>query len=198
MYFYSSWVTKNNKNNKNKQKNLKFYIKKYTEAGEGLAIIPNWTIDSVNLYKNAKQVINLCKEEALTFSFVIEIFCKNFQTVRFCFDDIEPAKLLRFQLGRACFSLKQRDCFAFMNKSYLTSDTIDGWKVYSLDREFCRMQLDKNEWRVSSINKNYTICESYPPRVIVPALIGDKSEFLFKYLKERKKPKARKFSLDKK
>ena len=134
-------------------------------------------MDSVTLFKNAKQKIAICDEESLTFSYVIEIFCKQLQHIRFCFDDISTASIFRFQLHRTCFSQIERDCFAFMNQSFMDpADIADGWKLFSLDREYVRMNLDSARWRITTVNSDYSLCESYPTRFIVPCSITDQSK----------------------
>lgn len=61
----------------------------------------------------------------------------------------------------------------------------DGWLIYDIFKEFCRQKLEyfstpKNKnlgtakFRISSINKEYKFCGSYPAYIIIPANITDK------------------------
>lgn len=49
-----------------------------------------------------------------------------------------------------------------------------GWSVYDPMREWRRQGVDKNRnWRVSTVNKDYTFSETYPATMAVPSLISD-------------------------
>nr|XP_054761888.1 myotubularin-related protein 9-like isoform X2 [Lytechinus pictus] len=47
----------------------------------------------------------------------------------------------------------------------------DGWHAFLPENEFARLASD--DWRISYVNKNFQICPSYPPAVIVPKSIDD-------------------------
>ncbi len=68
----------------------------------------------------------------------------------------------------------------------------DGWTAFSVESEFSRLQAISDEWRISDVNKNFTVfillfyflyiyikcfviqvCESYPERLVVPKSITD-------------------------
>jgi Myotubularin-like phosphatase domain len=44
---------------------------------------------------------------------------------------------------------------------------------YDARREFSRLSLDDNVWRVSEANINYALCATYPRRIVVPASLDD-------------------------
>ena len=54
---------------------------------------------------------------------------------------------------------------------------IDGWKLYDAWNEFKRQNvpLDMESFRVSQLNKNYKLCETYPSFIIVPSTVDDSS-----------------------
>ncbi|KAJ6661222.1 hypothetical protein lerEdw1_015359 [Lerista edwardsae] len=51
----------------------------------------------------------------------------------------------------------------------------DGWHSFLPEREFELLSSVTNEWRLSYVNKDFSICPSYPPIVTVPKSIDDES-----------------------
>ncbi|CAD7948110.1 unnamed protein product [Amoebophrya sp. A120] len=57
--------------------------------------------------------------------------------------------------------------------------TKDGWHLYDPLAEYGRMGIDMTEgpgdspWRLSSVNKSYQLCESYPQWLVVPKRVSD-------------------------
>ncbi|OXA56682.1 myotubularin-related protein 9 isoform X2 [Folsomia candida] len=50
----------------------------------------------------------------------------------------------------------------------------DGWTAFSTEAEFSKLILQsENEWRISHINRDYSVCKSYPKTVVVPKSIPD-------------------------
>ena len=50
-----------------------------------------------------------------------------------------------------------------------------GWDLYSFDQQVDRMKLDLTAglWRLSNVNKDWTLCDSMPECLIVPAAVSD-------------------------
>ncbi|NWS37691.1 MTMR9 protein, partial [Probosciger aterrimus] len=51
----------------------------------------------------------------------------------------------------------------------------DGWRSFLPDQEFELLSSVTDEWRLSCINKDFSVCPSYPPVVIVPKSIDDEA-----------------------
>ncbi|XP_064304337.1 myotubularin-related protein 9 isoform X3 [Phalacrocorax carbo] len=51
----------------------------------------------------------------------------------------------------------------------------DGWRSFLPDQEFELLSSMTDEWRLSCINKEFSVCSSYPPVVIVPKSIDDEA-----------------------
>ncbi|NXH10381.1 MTMR9 protein, partial [Bucco capensis] len=51
----------------------------------------------------------------------------------------------------------------------------DGWRAFLPDQEFELLTALTDEWRLSSINKEFSVCPSYPAVVIVPKSIDDEA-----------------------
>nr|DBA25482.1 TPA: hypothetical protein GDO54_009862 [Pyxicephalus adspersus] len=53
--------------------------------------------------------------------------------------------------------------------------TEDGWHAFLPDQEFELLSLETEDWRLSHVNRDFSVCQSYPPIVIVPKSIDDES-----------------------
>ncbi|NWX18838.1 MTMR9 protein, partial [Aegotheles bennettii] len=51
----------------------------------------------------------------------------------------------------------------------------DGWRAFLPEQEFELLSSVTDEWRLSCINKEFSVCSSYPPVVIVPKSIDDEA-----------------------
>ncbi|NXE96126.1 MTMR9 protein, partial [Menura novaehollandiae] len=51
----------------------------------------------------------------------------------------------------------------------------DGWCSFLLEQEFEFLSSMTNEWRLSCVNKEFSVCPSYPPVVIVPKSVDDEA-----------------------
>ncbi|NXD85530.1 MTMR9 protein, partial [Halcyon senegalensis] len=51
----------------------------------------------------------------------------------------------------------------------------DGWRSFLPDQEFELLSSVTDDWRLSCINKEFSVCPSYPPVVIVPKSIDDEA-----------------------
>ncbi len=48
------------------------------------------------------------------------------------------------------------------------------WSSYSVEAEFEKtFGQGSTEWRVSDVNKNYAVCQTYPSKVVVPSKVDD-------------------------
>ncbi|KAF3423443.1 hypothetical protein E2986_07493 [Frieseomelitta varia] len=69
--------------------------------------------------------------------------------------------------------------YPFFNRPQATNNTIiqieDGWTAFTPVSEWSRLLTAyADEWRISYLNKDYKVCNSYPSAVIVPRQIEDK------------------------
>ncbi|XP_042688881.1 myotubularin-related protein 9-like [Centrocercus urophasianus] len=51
----------------------------------------------------------------------------------------------------------------------------DGWSAFLPEKEFEVLMSVTDQWRLSYINKDFSICPSYPPVVVVPKSISDET-----------------------
>ena len=92
--------------------------------------------------------------------------------------------------GGSCHKLQKRNAFAFRYKPSVSKNVeiVPGWANMDLDDEYERLGLTKKKgggdilgslagtshpWRMSDANSGYSLCPTYPSKIIVPRAIGD-------------------------
>ncbi|CAG8640883.1 19585_t:CDS:2, partial [Racocetra persica] len=70
-------------------------------------------------------------------------------------------------------SISQVYAFDYIPEKEFSSS--DGWSIYDVYQEYSRMgvSITTVSWRFSSVNRDYTFCETYPHTLVVPAKISD-------------------------
>ncbi|XP_015263575.1 PREDICTED: myotubularin-related protein 9-like [Gekko japonicus] len=51
----------------------------------------------------------------------------------------------------------------------------NGWQLYPLEKYYQKIASDTGTWRLSSVNKDFAVCPSYPQVVMVPAAVDDRA-----------------------
>jgi hypothetical protein len=82
---------------------------------------------------------------------------------------------LYIALNEICFP-KNLSAYSILALSYNnTSKGLNGWMIYNIEKEFQRQGLDfeseKSKFILSNINEEYSICPSYPSKLIIPRYI---------------------------
>ncbi|KAJ5078849.1 myotubularin-related protein [Anaeramoeba ignava] len=101
------------------------------------------------------------------FSYGFEIFHKEFRTTKFYLPyQRQNYKSFLDTLSSVAFPGNIENTFAWIHKN---EEKIDfGWEIYQIEKEFSRMKLSPQHWQVSYINKNYSLCPSYPKILVFP------------------------------
>ncbi|XP_064636835.1 myotubularin-related protein 2-like isoform X2 [Lineus longissimus] len=105
-------------------------------------------------------------------SYGIEIFCKDMRNLRFAHKQENHSRRQVFEkLTQYAFPITNKvPMFAFEFKEEYEEN---GWSVYDPIKEFKRMGLPNESWRVSRANENYEVCDTYPAIVAVPGATTD-------------------------
>ncbi len=54
------------------------------------------------------------------------------------------------------------------------SSPVDGWNLYNAERDYTRLGLlGTKDYRLVTINKDFSLCPSYPPTFITPSSMTD-------------------------
>uniref|UniRef100_A0A8C0SU48 phosphatidylinositol-3,5-bisphosphate 3-phosphatase n=1 Tax=Canis lupus familiaris TaxID=9615 RepID=A0A8C0SU48_CANLF len=102
----------------------------------------------------------------------IEIVCKDMRNLRLAYKQEEQSKLGIFEnLNKHAFPLSNgQTLFAF---SYKEKFPVNGWKVYDPVSEYKRQGLPNESWKISKVNSNYELCDTYPAVIVVPTSVKD-------------------------
>lgn len=68
---------------------------------------------------------------------------------------------------------KIKDLYAFSYKQVKIEQGFNGWEIYNVKREFERQGVDFDKWRLTDLNKDYSLCDTYPRKLIVPVNVSD-------------------------
>ncbi|KAH9526993.1 complexed with cef1p [Dermatophagoides farinae] len=100
--------------------------------------------------------------------------CKHFLCITFVIPkekeahDIYQSLIQLSQPNR----IEQLYCFHYTaSNEFFTID--DGWNKISLEKEYERMGCPNNNWKLSTLNKNYELCKTYPQCLFLPSTADD-------------------------
>uniref|UniRef100_A0A8C2PPX0 Myotubularin n=1 Tax=Cyprinus carpio TaxID=7962 RepID=A0A8C2PPX0_CYPCA len=100
-------------------------------------------------------------------SYGLEITCKDMRNLRFALKQEGHSRRDIFEIiFKYAFPLSHgMQLFAFLSQEKYEEN---GWNVYEAMEEYRRQVLPNSEWRVTFINKNYELCDTYPTILVVP------------------------------
>lgn len=116
----------------------------------------------------------------------IRIRCRDFSFVTFNIPDGDAARdAFDFIKARTCKLGTVEKLYAFHHKPLRHEKEIDGWHFYDPKAEFRRQgiseKLPDKGWRITTINNDYSFCDTYPSFLVVPSKISDN---VLKYARE--------------
>jgi hypothetical protein len=106
----------------------------------------------------------------------LEVFCKDIRTLRFAHkQETHGRRGMYDRLQIVSFPVSYgKNPFAYNFKQSYPSN---GWEVYNPEEELARLSVggENVPWRVSHVNKEYGMCETYPPFLGVPTTVSDEA-----------------------
>ncbi|XP_057319209.1 myotubularin-related protein 3 isoform X1 [Microplitis mediator] len=131
--------------------------------------------------------------------FFLHISCKDARSVSCAFSTNEHCLEWFKRLHKVTYSRKSIEeifCFAYYawsveeGRDYLRLGKDNNSYIASFNSEVERLKFNLHgTWRITQINKDYQICSSYPPELLVPACISDKQlELVAKFRSSRRIP----------
>lgn len=105
-------------------------------------------------------------------SYGIELFCKDMRNLRFGHKQENHSRRNVFEkLQQYAFPLSHKlPMFAF---EYTETFPENGWNIHEPIAELKRMGVPNDMWKISRINENYEICDSYPTVLAIPSQVTD-------------------------
>lgn len=104
-------------------------------------------------------------------SYRIDILCKDMRNLRFAHKQENHSR-------RQVFEKIQLYSFPITNKQPLFAYSLkeeyeeNGWRVYDPVADYKRQGIP-NTWRISRVNENYELCDTYPSLLVVPKNASD-------------------------
>lgn len=105
-------------------------------------------------------------------SYGIEITCKDVRNYRFAHSRENHSRRDVFEkLQQYAFpSNNKLSLFAF---SYKEKYPVNGWQVYEPIAEYQRLGSITETWKITKINENYELCDTYPAILVVPSAASE-------------------------
>uniref|UniRef100_A0A3B4A359 Myotubularin phosphatase domain-containing protein n=1 Tax=Periophthalmus magnuspinnatus TaxID=409849 RepID=A0A3B4A359_9GOBI len=122
--------------------------------------------------QNCSQVLLLLRNiDAIEKSGTITIKCKDLRVIQIDIPGMEQC----LNIARSIETLSNLDSVPEMYPFFYrpSNQSLDGQWGLSTPEQFFRET--KGLWRLSTVNKDYSVCPSYPPLVIVPKSIDDET-----------------------
>lgn len=108
---------------------------------------------------------------------VIHLMCKDMRELRFTLTDSSKAQSFYDNLKAYTFpSLSKLPLFAYVHGAKCIENNIcttDGWDIYNPEEEFHRQNIATNGWKITKINVDYRLCDTYPAVLAVPLEVTD-------------------------
>ncbi|XP_057314878.1 myotubularin-related protein 2-like [Hydractinia symbiolongicarpus] len=161
------------------------YLCPYTGRIVGTLYITNYKLHFVSSEDNGAYTVNsplgnLNKIEKVGSSakqkqdsvYGLEMLCKDMRNLKFALKhENNPRRKIFDAIQNYAFPISNgRSYFAF---EYQEEFRMNGWEIYDAAKEMSRMGLPTDCWRITELNKDYRLCDTYPAVLAVPSSIGD-------------------------
>jgi len=101
----------------------------------------------------------------------IELVCKDMRNLKFALKHNNPRRKIFDAIQNYSFPISNgRSFFAF---EYQDEFRMNGWDVYDASKEMIRLGLPTDCWRLTELNNDYRLCDTYPAVLAVPSSISD-------------------------
>lgn len=105
-------------------------------------------------------------------SYGIEITCKDVRNYRFAHSRENHSRRDVFEkLQQYAFPLNNR--LTLFALEYKEQYPVNGWQVYEPIAEYQRLGSITETWKITKINENYELCDSYPAILVVPSAASE-------------------------
>ncbi|KAH9380983.1 hypothetical protein HPB48_008197 [Haemaphysalis longicornis] len=101
-----------------------------------------------------------------------ELWCKDFRIIQLDITGVEACNNVADTIE--CLSALDNPKWFhpfFYNPSFVIME--DGWSAFTTEQDFARIKLVSDDWRISTVNQDFSVCPTYPEQVIVPKRIED-------------------------
>ncbi|KAF5389902.1 hypothetical protein D9757_003599 [Collybiopsis confluens] len=105
----------------------------------------------------------------------VTFHCRTFETFSLEFTAESDATDVFESVKELTVATSVSQLYAFFYSPSPPLSASDGWSIYSAREEFGRMGIGSRTkaWRFTDVNKEYSLCPTYPSKLIVPTRISD-------------------------
>lgn len=100
--------------------------------------------------------------------------CKDFRVLQLDIPGVEECNNVASSIDRLSSLDDPTLYYPFFHRA-LFDILEDGWTAFLPETEYSKILQNKDEWRISYVNKDYKVCPTYPQSVIVPKSIDDET-----------------------
>nr|XP_026654811.1 myotubularin-related protein 8-like [Zonotrichia albicollis] len=115
---------------------------------------------------------HICSVEKLpltTAGYPLLIHCKNFHVAHFVIGQERDCHDVFTSLLKLSQPVKPEELYAFSYNPKMSRESREmGWKLIDLKLDYQRMGIPNDCWEITDINKDYEVCSTYPPEIVVP------------------------------
>ncbi|RMB98249.1 hypothetical protein DUI87_25152 [Hirundo rustica rustica] len=104
-----------------------------------------------------------------TAGYPLLIHCKNFHVAHFVIGQERDCHDVFTSLLKLSQPVKPEELYAFSYNPKMSKENREmGWKLIDLRLDYQRMGIPNDSWEITDINKDYEVCSTYPPEIVVP------------------------------
>ncbi|KAF2988322.1 hypothetical protein EK904_007635 [Melospiza melodia maxima] len=104
-----------------------------------------------------------------TAGYPLLIHCKNFHVAHFVIGQERDCHDVFTSLLKLSQPVKPEELYAFSYNPKMSKESREmGWKLIDLKLDYQRMGIPNDCWEITDINKDYEVCSTYPPEIVVP------------------------------
>ncbi|NXS35515.1 MTMR8 protein, partial [Pomatostomus ruficeps] len=104
-----------------------------------------------------------------TAGYPLLIHCKNFHVAHFVLGQERDCHDVFTSLLKLSQPVKPEELYAFSYNPKTSKESREmGWKLIDVKLDYQRMGIPNEGWEITDINKDYEVCSTYPPELVVP------------------------------
>ncbi|XP_046393459.1 myotubularin-related protein 9 [Ischnura elegans] len=104
----------------------------------------------------------------------IVIKCKDFRIIQLDINNYEDFSKVATSIERLSTLEDTTKLYPFWYRPMYTI-LEDGWTAFRPETEYSKLIVQSEDWRITYVNKDFTVCPSYPSAVLVPKSIDDET-----------------------
>lgn len=105
---------------------------------------------------------------------ILILKCKDFRCIHLEISGLEEATNVANSIECLSSLANVKYYYPFFHRA-MFNILEDGWTAFLPETEFSKISMNTEDWRITHVNKNYSICPTYPEILVVPKKIDDET-----------------------